>query len=76
MKTFLTIVQMLPGIIEAVKQAEFFISTPGQGQSKLTFILGIIEDTYPDAMTMIDAIKKIVGRVVDLANAAGVFKKA
>lgn len=75
MKTLLTIIQMLPALIQAVRQIEEFVPLPGAGKQKLELILGIVEDTVDDAKSMIPTIAKVVGRIVGLANAAGVFAK-
>ncbi len=73
MKIFLQIVQMLPGIIEAVKAAESFIPLPGQGKAKLDFVLGLIEDAYGDIKPLVEVIVKVIARLVTLAKATGVF---
>jgi hypothetical protein len=76
MKTLIAILQLIPSIIAAVKAAEEFIPLPGQGQSKLDFILGVITDTYEDAKGLIPTITKIIARIVNLANVTGIFKKS
>lgn len=75
MKTLLTILQMLPALIQAVKQVEEFVPVPGAGKQKLDLIIGIIEDTFEDAKGMLPTIAKVVGRIVNLANSTGVFAK-
>ncbi len=76
MKTLIQIVQMLPSLISAVKAAEEFVPQPGQGKSKLDFVLGVISDTVGEIGDLIPAVTKIVARIVGLANATGVFRKA
>lgn len=76
MKTLLAVIQLLPALIQAVKQVEEFIPIPGQGKAKLEMILGVIDDTYEDARAIMPTIAKVVARIVSLANATGVFRKA
>ena len=76
MSTFLFILKFLPLIIEAVKQAEYFIPLSGAGKAKLDFALGIIQDAAGGELVPAGTAEKAIGRVVDLANATGVFKKA
>jgi hypothetical protein len=73
MKTLILILQLVPAIIEAVKAAEAFIPLPGQGKNKLDFVLGVIQDTYADAASIIPIITKVIARVVSLANITGIF---
>lgn len=75
MKAFLQVMSMLPGIVAAVKQAEDMIPLPGQGKAKLDFIIGVISDTVDGAAEILPVVQKIVSRVVELANATGVFQK-
>jgi len=73
MKTLILMLQLLPAIIQAVRAAEEFIPIGGQGQKKLEFVLGVIEDVYDDAKKIVPLVTKIVARIVSLANATGVF---
>lgn len=76
MNTLILILKLIPSIIAAVKAAEEFVPLPGQGKAKLDMILGIISDVYDDAKSIAPLIAKAVARIVELANAAGVFKKS
>ena len=75
MKTLILMLQLIPAIIQAVRAAEEFIPLPGQGQKKLEFILGVIEDTYKDAAAIVPFVTKVIARLVSLANATGIFSK-
>jgi len=74
MKTLLRVLQLLPGIIEAVRLIEALVPIPQTGKQKLEAVLGIITDTTSDVGDLIPAIVKIVARIVGLANTTGVFK--
>lgn len=76
MKTFLLIIELLPAIVEAVKEAEKLVPLPGAGKAKLDFVLGLITDTVGDVSDAIGPISKVISRIVGLANATGVFGKA
>lgn len=76
MNILLTIIKLLPAIIEAVKQAEYFASKTGVGGAKLEFVLGVVQDVYPDAATILETIAKVVSRIVELANKTGIFNKS
>ena len=75
MKVFLQIIQLLPGIIAAVRHVEDFVPVSGAGAAKLDFILGILADTVGDVSALIEPITKVINRIVSLANAVGIFKK-
>lgn len=74
MKTLIMLLQLVPSIIAAVKAVEEFVPLPGQGKTKLDFVLGVITDVYEGAKDLIPNIIKIIARVVDLGNITGVFK--
>lgn len=75
MKLFFQILEMLPKIIAAVKMIEEFLPIPGLGKAKLKLITDIAEELGGEAKTMIPTITKVVGKVVEFANAVGIFKK-
>ncbi len=76
MGTVLSIIQLIPALIQAVDAAEKFVPIPGAGKAKLDFVLGVITDTYTEAAKLVPQITAVITRIVGLANAAGVFKKA
>lgn len=76
MKTLIMLLQLIPSIIAAVRAAEDFVPIPGQGKSKLDFVLGVITDVYEGAKDLIPGVIKIISRVVDLGNLTGVFKSS
>jgi len=76
MGTLVSILQLIPALIKAVQAAEEFAPLPGQGKAKLDFILGIITDSYADAVKLIPLITSVVTRIVGLANSLGIFKPA
>lgn len=75
MKILLQIVQMLPAIIAAVKEAEALVPLSGAGKAKLDFILGLVSDTVDGASELAGPVAKVVSRIVALCNATGAFGK-
>ena len=76
MKTLILMLQLLPSIIQAVKAAEEFVPLPAQGRAKLDLVLGVISDAYDGAAAIIPQITKVIGRIVEVANSTGIFKKS
>ena len=73
MATVLLILSLIPGIIDAVKAAESLF--PGAtGPTKLSFVLGVIEDTGADIAKVVPQITAIIARIVSGLNALGLFK--
>lgn len=78
-----TIISLLPLVIQAVQTIESALPEGGNGAAKLALLKGIIESAYKHATDVsLDfdaiwpAISSVVGKVVDLFNTAGVFRKA
>jgi hypothetical protein len=76
MKTFLTIVGMVPALIQLLKGIEEAIPTTGLGAEKLAAVKAIIEATCDGATTLWPAIEKTINALVGLFNAGGVFVKS
>lgn len=74
MNTLLSIIKLLPAIIDAVKAAEQFVPISGAGKAKLEFVLGVIQDTSADLGALTETITKVITRIVSLGNATGVLK--
>ena len=75
MKTLITILQLLPVIIDVVKALETAIPVPGAGKEKLDTILGVVSDVAGNASELIPVITATIARVVSLFNRTGVFAK-
>lgn len=85
MKAFAVIkvvAQLLPVLIEAMKAIEAAIPQSGQGAQKLALVRELIEaafDAVTDAgVTFADVwptVQRVIGKLVALFNATGVFAK-
>jgi hypothetical protein len=84
MKTFFSIFNALPAIIQSVQAVEAAIPLPQAGQQKLNLILGAAgtawelgqaEQQLSKGATLA-AIQTITGLVVAGLNAAGIFKQS
>lgn len=71
----LTILQILPTLIEAVQKLEVLFPENGIGTFKLSLITQPLLKAIPMVQDLIPMIEKVVGTVVDLFNTAGIFKK-
>jgi uncharacterized YccA/Bax inhibitor family protein len=84
MTIFLAIFQFFPLIVAGIQTLESAIPMSGAGKQKLDLILGIVSDIFTAnphlskdiaPATMTTLVTAIVGRVVSLFNAFGVFHK-
>lgn len=83
-KKFLTIVELIPSVIQLVKTAETAITGSGKGPSKLNLVLNAVDaavsvvpevDLAFESGELASAVSKVVTGVVATMNAAGEFKK-
>jgi hypothetical protein len=85
MKTLLAILKLVPAILTAIKALEEAIPIVGQGKAKLDLILDVIHTAYENASDLQDEfsweklssiVAVIVGKIVAMFNALGIFKKS
>lgn len=76
MNTVLTILSMIPAIINAIKAIEEAIPMSGKGKEKADMVVAIITAAGDGAKELIPAIQKVISVVVATLNATGVFKKS
>jgi len=76
MQVFLQIVQLIPALIQLIKEIEAVIPTSGQGEAKLTAVRQILEAAYEGISELWPVIEKVVAILVGLFNSAGVFGKS
>ena len=74
MQTLLTIAQLLPAIIAAIKAIEEAIPGSGQGEAKLAAVRGIIEAVDASYKSLWPQLQPIIGVLVGLFNKTGAFK--
>lgn len=74
MQTFLSVVKLLPALFAGVRSIEDAIPVPNQGAAKAEFLIGIVGDIVAESADLAPALQKIVGRIVTLFKATGVFK--
>lgn len=75
-------VELLPGIIKAVRSVEDLLPEGGKGQQKLALVMEIVQKAYEtahDAVEKFDVIRPviegIVASVVKFCNNVGIFKR-
>jgi len=84
MKTFLSIFNAFPSVIQAVQAVEAAVPVPGAGKQKLDLILGATATAWQisevgrqlskqDTLTAVQAMANLT---VAALNSAGVFKKS
>ena len=85
MKTLLAILKLFPAIIAAVRAIEEAVPITGAGKDKLDLILDIIKSVYDSANDLQDEfawdklsgiVISIIGKLVSMFNALGIFKKS
>lgn len=75
MNTFVTIMQLVPAIIAAMKAIEEAIPGQGAGEQKLAALRGMLETIDGSYKSMWPQISGVIGVLVNLFNSTGVFKK-
>ena len=76
MTKILTILALIPRLIEAIKSVEAAVPLSGKGKEKMEAILDIMKDTGEDISGILPLISKTISRLVSLFNQTGVFQKA
>lgn len=74
MKNLLLIVQLLPTLIQLIKNVEAAVPESGQGHTKLQMvrdILELVDESIPAIWPMLE---KIIATIVAGLNAANVFR--
>jgi len=74
MQAIITIVQLLPALIAAIKAIEEAIPGAGQGEAKLAAVRGIIEAVDTGYKNLWPQIQPVIGVLVGLFNKTGAFK--
>lgn len=74
MQAIITIVQLLPALIAAIKAIEEAIPGAGQGEAKLAAVRGIIEAVDTGYQNLWPQIQPVIGVLVGLFNKTGAFK--
>ena len=72
----MTILNLLPAIIAAIKAIEAAIPGSGQGKAKLDAVLEIIQTIDSNLTPLIPQITGVVSVLVKLFNSIGVFTKS
>ena len=75
MNYIVTIFQLVPAIIAALKAIEEAVPGTGQGEQKLAAVRGMIEAVYGSYKNLWPQIAGVVTVLVNLFNSTGVFKK-
>lgn len=76
MNVFLAILQSIPAIIAAIKAVEQAVPGSGQGKAKLDAVLGLITAVNNEFAQCLPQLTNVVGTLVALFNATGVFAKS
>ena len=71
----MTILTLIPSIINAIKAVEEAIPGSGNGKTKLTIILDSIMAASKEATALVPALTSVIGIIISGFNASGVFKK-
>lgn len=75
MNAIVTILNLLPALITAIRAIEDAIPGAGQGEQKLAAVRGILEAVDASATKLWPQISGVIGVLVGLFNSTGVFKK-
>lgn len=73
MSNVLAVLQLIPVLIQTIKAIEEAIPGSGQGKAKLEAVIQIMQSVN-DAVKALP-LESIIGALVNLFNATGVFKK-
>ena len=76
MNAIVTILQLVPALIAAIKAIEEAIPGAGKGEQKLAAVRGILEVVDSNVSSLWPQIAGVIGVLVNLLNSTGVFKKA
>jgi len=85
MNTLLIVLKLLPLILSVVRSVEEAIPLPGQGRKKLDLVLDVLKTAYDGSNSLaaefswdklVALVVPMVGKIVDLHNALGLFQKS
>ena len=76
MNNIVIILQLIPAIITALKAIEDAIPGSGMGEQKLAAVRAMLEVIDGSVSKLWPQISGVIGVLVNLFNATGVFKKA
>lgn len=76
MQNIVIILQLIPAIITALKAIEDAIPGSGMGEQKLAAVRAMLEVIDGSVSKLWPQISGVIGVLVSLFNATGVFKKA
>ena len=85
MNTILTVLRLLPLVIDAVKAVEAAIPLPGKGHEKLDLVLNVIKSAYDASASLakefsfeklVTLVVPMINQIVALHNALGLFQKS
>jgi hypothetical protein len=74
MNTLMTIINLIPALIAAIKAIEQAIPGVGQGENKLAAVRGILESVDAAYVDLWPKLQAIVGVLVRLMNKTGEFQ--
>ena len=75
MNAILSILGIMPVIIQTIKAIEAAIPNAGQGKAKLDAVLEIITNLDESFQQYLPQLSTVIGTLVKLFNAVGLFKK-
>ena len=75
MQFAITILQLIPAIIQAMKAIEEAIPGQGAGEQKLALLRGILETADSSIKAMWPALSSVITLLVKTFNETGAFKK-
>lgn len=76
MSNIVIVLQLIPALIAAIKAIEDAIPGSGMGEQKLAAVRAMLEVIDGSISKLWPQISGVIGVLVGLFNAAGVFKKA
>lgn len=76
MQYALAILSIVPALIKVIAAIEEAFPQSGAGKEKLSAVREIITASYEGITGLWPSLEKIVGVVVNMANAIGAFKKS
>ena len=75
MDKIITVLKLLPVIIEAIKAIEQTLPGQGSGEKKLALLREVLEVTDSSVTALWPTLSKVVDVLVKTCNATGVFQK-
>ena len=75
-QTIKLVLELLPIVVDVVKQLEKIFPDSGQGPMKFELIKNVLQTAYGISNDYLPTIEKMVNVVVDVLNRFGVFKNS